>query len=58
MFVAPGYMAHYCDVVGIDLGTTRSSVAVWDGTQVLFLLVLHPPPWAVPSRFPDSLTEG
>jgi L1 cell adhesion molecule like protein len=24
----------YCDTVGIDLGTTRSSVAVWDGTKV------------------------
>ncbi|EKX54665.1 heat shock protein 70-like protein [Guillardia theta CCMP2712] len=24
----------YCDTIGIDLGTTRSSVAVWDGTQV------------------------
>jgi len=27
-------MAHYCDTVGIDLGTTRSCIAVWDGTQV------------------------
>ena len=24
----------YCDTIGIDLGTTRSSVAVWDGTKV------------------------
>ena len=27
-------MAHYSDTVGIDLGTTRSCIAVWDGTQV------------------------
>eukprot|EP00287_Rhodomonas_sp_CCMP768_P013235 CAMPEP_0196748044 /NCGR_PEP_ID=MMETSP1091-20130531/72070_1 /TAXON_ID=302021 /ORGANISM="Rhodomonas sp., Strain CCMP768" /LENGTH=70 /DNA_ID=CAMNT_0042095285 /DNA_START=75 /DNA_END=284 /DNA_ORIENTATION=+ len=26
-------MSGYCETVGIDLGTTRSSVAVWDGVQ-------------------------
>lgn len=26
--------AGYCETIGIDLGTTRSSVAVWDGTKV------------------------
>lgn len=45
-------MAHYCDVVGIDLGTTRSSIAVWDGTQVSMPISAHMTIYSAPLSVP------